>query len=189
MGGEKYALPLSGNRGAKPETFYRSPGSGLPTTLLVVFTMLVSLFSGCAWMYDEKKQARGIVKTKSLTFKCDKQINQGMLLPVDIIYVTRFRMPREVISVGPNQWFDSVVREGWEEKQSLSLRGGDQKTVELNKGWLEHSKYLIVYADFKGVKTPAYQQIILDENAKKHLNIVVMSADMAVEQKHHRCLF
>lgn len=139
-------------------------------------------------MYDEKKEY-GLVRVKRIKFKCEKKINQGMLLPVDIIYVTRFRMPREVISVGPNRWFDSLVRENWEEKQSLSLKGGDEKTVEINRVWLENSKFLIIFADFKGVKITDQQQIILDETAKKHVNIVALSSAVVIEQKHHRCLF
>lgn len=189
MGGQKHALPLNGNRGAEPVAGCRFLKFGPAITLLAAFTVVAFFSGGCAWKYEQQNPPQGKIRTKSLTFKCDRQINQGMLLPVDIIYVTRFRMPREVISVGPNQWFDSVVRENWAEKQSLSLKGGDEKTVKMNKGWLDNSQYLIIYADFKGITMPAQQQIILDDNAKKHLNIVVMSSEMAIEKKHHRCLF
>jgi hypothetical protein len=120
----------------------------------------------------------GLIQTESITFSCDRRINQGMLLPVDIIYIQRFHMPGEVISLGPDQWFNHIEREKWEEKQTLSLKGGEEIQVKLNPLWMENTKFLIIFADFKDVNNPYSQQIILDESAESRVKILVMPSSL-----------
>ena len=45
----------------------------------------------------------GKVKTESIVFQCYRHSSQGMLLPVDVIFITRYRRLREVVSIGPNK--------------------------------------------------------------------------------------
>lgn len=136
--------------------------------LPVVFIMLAGmLFSGCA-------------TGRSITFTCDPQINQGQLLPVDIIYVARYQTPREVIAIGPDQWFNSEERMQWETRQTLDLKGAETKTIQLNQRWLKDAKLLIIFADFKDVKNPQSQQVIIDNLPVRKEHIHVMPQQLVI---------
>ncbi len=136
--------------------------------------LAVVLAAGCASTDEDDHRDYGLVPTRSIAFVCDRQINQGQLLPVDVIYIQRHQLPSEVISLGPDHWFDHIQRERWEEKQTLSLKGGDEKRLELNPLWLRHTRFLVVYADFKDVDAPYSQQLILDETAHKRPTVQVL---------------
>ena len=122
------------------------------------------------------------LRIKNIEFVCDQHINQGMLLPVDVIYITKFHMPREVIAIGPNSWFESLKRERWEARQTLSLRGGETRKLALNRLWLKDTKLLIVFANFKNVEEPLSQQIVIDHTANKRVRILVLPQSMMVDQ-------
>lgn len=159
------------------------------THLPLLFVLIaVMLHSGCASRPPENKEI-GKVKTKSIIFTCDPQINQGLLLPVDVIYVTRYHMPREVIAIGPDKWFNSSARVKWQTRQTLDLKGEETKTVQLNKLWLKDTKLLIVFADFKDVVEPQSQQIIIDKSSKRKEKIRVMPQQLAVDGGGKPCLF
>ena len=144
----------------------------------ILFCWLL-LAAGCA-STDNTEADFGRVPTRTITFSCDRQINQGQLLPVDIIYVARYHLPGAVISIGPDHWFDHIERERWEQRQTLSLSGESEKTVTLNPLWLKETQFLIVYADFKDVSAPYPQQIVLDETADKKVRIMVMPRSLAL---------
>ncbi|MCK5194499.1 MAG: hypothetical protein KAQ71_11865, partial [Desulfobulbaceae bacterium] len=111
-----------------------------------------------------------------------QHINQGMLLPVDVIYVTRYHMPREITSIGPDKWFNSYERDNWVERQSLSLKGGETRELKLNKLWLKNTKFLLVFTDFKDVNGPYSQQLIIDQTARKKEKILVLPRSMAFDR-------
>ena len=135
--------------------------------LLSLFLLFAAtLLNSCASRVHEFEEI-GTVKTKKITFKCDQHINQGMLLPVDVIYVTRYHMPREITSIGPDKWFNSYERDNWIERQSLSLKGGETKELKLNKLWLKNTKFLLVFTDFKDVNGSYSQQLVIDQTARK----------------------
>ena len=164
--------------------------------ILISLLLLVSMtmFSGCFLFsrksVEDEEIEIGKIQTESIVFQCDKFINQGMLLPVDVIYVTKYRRPREVISVGPNNWFNSLERERWETIQTLSLKGGETQTLKLNKLWLKNTKLLVIFANFKGEKDPHSQQIIIDKSGEQTEKILVMPRSLIVEQKaESSCLF
>jgi hypothetical protein len=156
--------------------------------LLVNITMYSSCGSSSRQSVAHEEIKTGKIKTESIVFQCDKQINQGMLLPVDIIYVTKYRRPREVISIGPNNWFNSLEREKWGTRQTLSLKGGEIKTLKLNSLWLKNTKLLVIFANFKDVKDPNSQEIIIDQSGKQSVTILVMPQNLAVKQKIRSCL-
>ncbi len=156
--------------------------------LLLNISMLSSCGSSKGSVANEERNV-GKIQAKSIIFQCDKKINQGMLLPVDVIYITRYHRPREVISVGPNNWFNSLEREKWETRQTLSLKGGETKTLELNKLWLKETKLLVIFADFKDVEEPHSQQIIIDRSGKHKEKILVMPQHMMVDKKFGSFLF
>lgn len=143
--------------------------------LLFLFVLIFNSF-GCSFLKARRSDGNdlGKIKTKQIIFQCDKVINQGLLLPVDVIYVTRYHRPREVIAIGPNKWFNSLQRERWETKQTLGFTGGETKTLKLNKLWLKNSKLIIIFANFKDVKDPGSQQVIIDRSGKRKKKILVM---------------
>ncbi|MFP4348321.1 MAG: hypothetical protein ACOC3W_02500 [Thermodesulfobacteriota bacterium] len=139
----------------------------------LVLIVLLLTAGGCASTETEVVDY-GLIPTRRITFYCDERINQGQLLPVDVIYIQRYHMPSQVISLGPDQWFDHIERDRWEEKQTLGLTGGEEKTLQLNRRWLANTKFIVIYADFKDVSVPYSQQIILDASADRSVGITVM---------------
>jgi hypothetical protein len=158
-----------------------------PLLGFLLFFIMIAMTGSCGSSSRQTSKnddaKTGNIKTESIVFQCDKIINQGMLLPVDVIYITKYRMPRAVISIGPNRWFNSLEREQWETKQTLSLKGGETKTLNLNKLWLEDTVLLIIFANFKDVKDPDSQQIIIDESRRPNEKILVMPQSLTVEYK------
>jgi hypothetical protein len=155
------------------EAFKKYPLTVQIVLALMILLSAVVLLSNCSRRSGKDKEI-GKVKTKSIAFKCDQHINQGLLLPVDIIYLTTYRMPREITSIGPDKWFNSSERDNWVERQSLSLKGGETKKLKLNKLWLKNTKLLFVIADFKGVNEPYSQQLVIDRSARKKEKILVL---------------
>ncbi len=164
------------------KTFKKYPLNVKAFLLSMFLLFAATLLSGCASSHIHEYEDIGTVKTKNITFQCDQHINQGMLLPVDVIYVTRYHMPREITSIGPDKWFNSYERDNWVERQSLSLKGGETKELKLNKLWLKNTKFLLVFADFKDVNGPYSQQLIIDQTARKKEKILVLSRSMAFDK-------
>ena len=156
----------------------------IKSMLFIIFIGgLLVLVNGCA-PTEVVEQDIGLINTETIRFQCDKQINQGLLLPVDIIYITRYHMPREIVSIGPNKWFNSLWRERWEERQTISLKGGEIRKVKLNGLWLRNTKFLIIYADYKGVEEPYSQQIIIDKADYRHENILVLPSSLVLDEEY-----
>jgi len=82
------------------------------------------------------------VPTRVIEFRADKQINHGQLLPVDIIYVSYLHQLRQLTSLGPDQWFNSALRARWLDKQSLGLRGGERRRVQLQAELAARSPFI-----------------------------------------------
>jgi hypothetical protein len=104
-------------------------------------------------------------ETKTILFKCDSYINQGMLLPVDVIYVTADDNVKEVTKIGPVGWFDSKERESWPHKQTLSLKNGLEIRLKLNKP--PETKYIVIFASFFQAQDQESQQVILPPAPEK----------------------
>lgn len=85
-------------------------------------------------------------ETKAILFKCDNYINQGMGLPVDVIYVTAEDNLKEVTKIGPDAWFDSEERKNWPFKQTLMLKGGEE--IMLNLSRPPETKFIVIFASF-----------------------------------------
>ena len=164
------------------KTLKKYPLSAQAFFLFLFLLFAATLLSSCASSHIHEYEDIGTVKTKNITFKCDQHINQGMLLPVDVIYVTRYHMPREITSIGPDKWFNSYERDNWVERQSLSLKGGETRELKLNKLWLKNTKFLLVFTDFKDVNGPYSQQLIIDQTASKKETILVLPRSMAFDK-------
>ena len=138
--------------------------------IFVIF-VLGFLFSCSLIMPKSPQPPRN--NTKTILFKCDSYINQGMLLPVDVIYVTADDNLKEVTKIGPIVWFDSKERESWPHKQTLNLRSGIEVRLKLNKP--PETKYIVIFAPFFKAEDQEAQQVILppDEESKKEKEEVV----------------
>lgn len=104
-------------------------------------------------------------ETKTILFKCDRVINQGMLLPVDVIYVTANDNLKEITQIGPLAWFESKQRDGWPYKQTLNLKSGVDVRLRLDKP--PDTVYIVIFASFFQVNDAAAEQVILPPTAGK----------------------
>lgn len=130
--------------------------------IFTAFLALIVLHS-CGLFRSAPKPPR--VNTQVIRFKCDSNINQGMLLPVEVIYVTADNNLKEVTAIGPDAWFDSKERESWAHRQTLSLRSG--REVRL---WLERppeTKYIVIFASFFQINDQEAQQVIIEPDPEK----------------------
>lgn len=105
------------------------------------------------------------VATRTLMFEADKHINYDQLLPVDIIYVSYLHDLKNLVAIGPKQWFNSPQRKNWPAKQSIGILGGQNKTIDLNPLLAGRSPFILIFCTFKGVSDPAAQQVVLDSRA------------------------
>ena len=153
-----------------------------PIHFFMTLILCVGLIGACSSKPKPPQEKVGNIDTETIVFVCDEQVNQGLLLPVDVIYVTRYRMLREITAVGPDRWFDSVERAGWEEKQTIGLKGGETKKLKLKRLWRDNSKVLVVYANFKGINGPHPQQVIIDHTADSEEKIRVFPAALVTER-------
>lgn len=136
------------------------------TASLAVILLLLAL-AGCGGAPFQP------VKTQTLVFKPDKQINDGQLLPVDIIYVSYLHQLRELSSIGPSQWFNSSKRAAWLPKQSVGVVGGKQVKVKLDPVLTARCPFVVIFASFKGVANDARQQVIIDYQGYAEETILV----------------
>jgi len=147
--------------------------------LRYVFAIFVLGFlSSCSLILPKSPQPPRN-NTKTILFKCDSYINHGMLLPVDVIYVTADDNLKEVTKIGPIVWFDSKEREGWPHKQTLNLRSGIEVRLKLNKP--PETKYVVIFAPFFKTDDQEAQQVILppdsEENKKGKEEVVWVGAN------------
>lgn len=113
------------------------------------------------------------VKTVSLQFKAEKEINSDKKLPIDIVYITYVQELRELNRYSPEIWFEGNKRSEWKQKESLSISGGEKQTIELNPRILERTVLLVVIADYQNQNDASKQQIVVDYAGKEHEVILV----------------
>jgi hypothetical protein len=104
----------------------------LRETRLALVALLV-LLAGCA-------------SPASLHFRCEPQINEGLLLTVDLIQVNDAEAPQ--VRAAGDQWFYSDLRRQLEPRtHTVAVQGGCDTTVSVpaRKGY----DTLVIVADFK----------------------------------------
>lgn len=101
--------------------------------------------------------------TQEILFLCDKKINSGMQLPVEVIYIRADEDPKQVIDIGPDAWFDSEERDKWPYKETFFLRSGIEKRLRLEKP--PETTAVVVFFSFFQVREPDDQQVILETDA------------------------
>ncbi len=131
---------------------------------IVCLLMLVSTISCGLFTPKEPPPPRN--KTETILFKCDKYINDGMLMPVELIYIVEGKDPAEVVAIGPDNWFYSEDRKKWPFKQAHMLRSGQDLLVELEKP--SHTVAVVIFFNLFGIDGQDAQQVILTTDAAKN---------------------
>lgn len=88
----------------------------------------------------------GCASPASLHFRCEPQINEGLLLTVDLIQVNDAEAPQ--VRAAGDQWFYSDLRRQLEPRtRTVAVQGGCDTTVQIpaRKGY----DTLAIVADFK----------------------------------------
>jgi hypothetical protein len=88
----------------------------------------------------------GCASSTSLRFRCDPEINEGLLLTVDLVQVNESEVPQ--IRQAGDQWFYSDLRRQLEPRtRTVAVQGGCDTTVKLEsrKGY----DTLAILSDFK----------------------------------------
>jgi len=89
-----------------------------------------------------------------------KKINEGVLLPVDILTVDS-SLSATALGIGPDNWFGEDVRDRLtdDEIKRLAISGGNTKSVSLKVP--ENIHKVIIFADFENNSDRVGQQIII----------------------------
>jgi hypothetical protein len=115
----------------------------------------------------------------TLHFNADREINENVLLPLDVVVVDK-SLSETVLSIGPDDWFGDSLRDRLvgEEVHHLAIKGG--ATREITVKIPEETNKVIIYADYennidrlgqqiviapkKAVFSPNYKVLIRDKN-------------------------
>lgn len=135
-------------------------------SMAIIFIFTASICSACGGKFMD---------TTTIHFRCDSSFNDGLILPVDLVYVTEGQTVEAVTEVSPDEWFDSESRAGWETKQSLSLKASEtRKTVTVDLEKPENTIALVVIADYQNIGNEKSQSITFDaENAEDEEDVFV----------------
>jgi hypothetical protein len=113
------------------------------------------------------------LNTREIIFQADPYINEGQVVPIDVIYVSYLERLREITVMGAETWFNSSKRSTWKAKQSLLVKSGQVQVLQTNPRLRETSAYILILAEFKDVISPSAQQIIIDSQANRREIILV----------------
>jgi hypothetical protein len=105
----------------------------------------------------------------TLDINADSSINEGVLLPIDVIAVNESKA-ESVLSISPEEWFGNDMRERLtsEEIQKLAIKGGGTRNVTV-KVRSEVGR-IIIYADYENTSGRDRQQIIIFPKKAEFLN-------------------
>ena len=120
---------------------------------------------------------------REIVFKADPYINQGQVLPVDIIYISYLERLREITTMGAEAWFNSSKRNAWPAKQSLLIKGGQTVTIATDPRLRETSAYLLIMAEYMDVISPHKQQVVMDSEANSREVIIVRPQSLEPENQ------
>lgn len=115
-----------------------------------------------------------VLQTQTVHLRCDSQFNEGMLLPVDIVFVPRGEKLETITQISPDDWFDSKVRESWPHKQSLSVLASDErKTIRVDLKKPADTVAVVVIADYREIGLEKPQMIVLDQKARPDEDVFI----------------
>ena len=99
----------------------------------------------------------------SLTINSAPGINDGVLLPMDIIAVEKSKV-EQVLDVGPEDWFGDSLRDSLhpgsnEDIHRLAVKADTSRVVDVRIG--EEVEQVVIFADFENSVDRESQQIII----------------------------
>ncbi len=100
-------------------------------------------------------------RTVKIAFQADNHINEGVLLPVDIIAVQDSAV-ESVLDIGPETWFGHRMRErliSGKELFTFALSGGAKRKVKISVP--KENKRVLVYADYENSEERDDQQVVI----------------------------
>jgi hypothetical protein len=109
------------------------------------------------------------------------EINEGVLLPVDILAVDSV-ISSKALEIGPDNWFGEDVRDRLTdgEIQRLAIKGGEEKKVSVKVNKSVHR--IIIFADFENNSEAAGQQaIIIPEKFRFRPTYTILINDNSLE--------
>lgn len=141
-----------------------------PTTQRTVAYMILV----CAAIFSCACGGTPLLKTHTVKFRCDSKFNEGLRLPVDLVYIPEGESVDTITGVSPDVWFDSEERDQWQFKQSISLREKDARNdVQIKLKKPAKTIGLVIMADYREIKNAEQQIVILDTGAKENEDIFV----------------
>lgn len=96
----------------------------------------------------------------AVSLKADAPINDGILLPIDIITVNELKADA-VLAISPELWFGNEMRERLttEEIQKFAVKDGGTRKIDVRVP--SDTGRIIIYADYENTSERAKQQIII----------------------------
>ena len=136
--------------------------------LLAAGLALIAVMAGCASSYKPK-----LVETRRLVLFCDRELNAGQKLPVDIVYVPLRESLVAVTQVSVADWFEKDKRAAWPHLKAVSVSGLAPERMELKITPPAETQAIVIRANYLNVKGPEGLQLILDGSAKEEEIIFV----------------
>ena len=137
--------------------------------------LLIFILHGCA-------SGLGLGSSNvKITFSSEDNINDGVLLPVDIIACDDV-LSSSVLGVGPDSWFGDPLRDRLtgDNIHRLAISGGSSRSVKVNV--TKSTKKIIVYADYELSTERMDQQIVISsENLGMFTSYKIQLNEMRME--------
>lgn len=136
----------------------------------IVFLGLLGALLACSAC-----SSTSLLMTKQVKFRCDSKFNDGLLLPVDIVFIPEGEKLDTIAGVAPDEWFDSEVRADWPYIQSFSFRESEvRNTIEIKLKKAKNSIAMVVVADYRGLEDTKSQMIVFKgEDSKENEDIFI----------------
>ena len=102
----------------------------------------------------------GCVPQVKLVFRCADNINEGFLLPVDIISVSQ-EEEKAILQIGPEAWFESEYRSKLTKEQLVKIAINSGKITEIAIDIPQKKSVVIIFADYMEITEQNPQQLII----------------------------
>ena len=129
----------------------------------LILSAILCFFMSCA-----------TTSTYTLSFAADKQINDDVLLPVDII-VAKDPVMNSVVEIGPEEWFGHQTREVLVERElyPLAISGGEERVKKIIVD--KEISRIIIFADYENSNDRDDQQLIINTSDRKTKYLILIT--------------
>ncbi len=101
----------------------------------------------------------------TLEFKAGNSINNGILLPIDVMTVDQDKASA-ILGISPDEWFGNPMREQLtpDEIHKLAIRGGGERVIRVKVN--PRTGKIILYADYESTSQRDLQRLVIDAEKK-----------------------